>query len=38
MPPPLALIVTVDVPIVAVLLALNVRVELPEPARQSRLD
>ena len=31
MPPPLALIVTVDVPIVAVLLALNVRVELPEP-------
>jgi hypothetical protein len=30
-PPPLALIVTVDVPVVAVLLAVNVRVELPEP-------
>ena len=31
MPPPLALIVTVEVPIVAVLLALKVSVELPEP-------
>ena len=30
-PPPLALIVIVDVPAAAVLLAVNVRVELPEP-------
>src|SRR5262249_12579443 len=30
-PPPLALIVTVEVPTVAVLLAVNVNVELPEP-------
>ena len=30
-PPPLALIVTVEVPVVAVLLAVNVSVELPEP-------
>ena len=30
-PPPLALIVIVDVPVVAVLLAVNVSVELPEP-------
>ena len=30
-PPPLALIVIVDVPATAVLLALKVRVELPEP-------
>jgi hypothetical protein len=30
-PPPLALIVTVEVPTVAVLLAVKVRVELPEP-------
>lgn len=31
MPPPLALIVMVDVPAAAVLPAVNVRVELPEP-------
>ena len=31
MPPPLALIVIVDVPAAAVLLAVKVRVELPEP-------
>ena len=37
-PPPLALIVTVEVPVVAVLLAVKVSVELPEPARQSMPD
>ena len=34
-PPPLALIVTVEVPVVAVLLAVNVSVELPEPGAAS---